>query len=81
MYCERRLKWFGYLKRVRSNRIPNMILERNFDGRGKRGSLRENGDGEKRSKINKYITEKEVENDGWSEKKHDQQRPHRRCRT
>ena len=37
-------------------------------------------DGVRRNMISKDLTE-DVEHDGWSEKKRDQQRPHRRCRT
>ena len=39
---ERRLAWFGHLKKVKSDRIPQMILEWNVEYKKRKGNVLKN---------------------------------------
>ena len=51
-----RLRWFGYLKRMRNNRMPKMIMEWNAQDRRTKGKPKEQWIDEVRSMISKDFT-------------------------
>ena len=58
---ERRLRWFGYLKRIKSDRIPKMLLREDRQGSGRKSKQRKEWmDGVIRI-TNKYLREKDAE--------------------
>ncbi|KAJ4441896.1 hypothetical protein ANN_11756 [Periplaneta americana] len=67
---DRRLKWFGQVKRMKNGRIPKMLLEWAAEGRRRRGTPREQWiDGVRRSLSRWDLTEEDGENrDFWRRK-------------
>jgi hypothetical protein len=58
---EKRLRWFGNVKRMPGNRLPLKILEWEPEGTRRRGRPKERGiDGVRRSMTNHGLTEKDT---------------------
>jgi hypothetical protein len=62
---EKRLRWFGHVKRMPGNRLPLKILEWEPEGTRRRGRPKERWiDRVRRSMTNLGLTEEETETDG-----------------
>jgi hypothetical protein len=58
---EKRLRWFGNVKRMPGNRLPRKILEWEPEGKRRRGRPKERWiDGVRRSMTNRGLTEEEI---------------------
>jgi hypothetical protein len=64
---EKRLRWFGYIKRMPGNRLPLKILEWEPEGTRRRGRPKERWiDGERRSMTNHGLREEDTrDRDRW----------------
>jgi hypothetical protein len=64
---EKRLRWFGYVKRIPRNRLPLKILEWERDGTRRKGRPKERWiDGVRRIITNHGLTEKDTrDRDRW----------------
>jgi hypothetical protein len=64
---EKRLRWFGYVKRMPGNRLPLTILEWGPEGTRRRGRPKERWiDGVRRSMTNYGLTEEDIrDRDRW----------------
>jgi hypothetical protein len=64
---EKRLRWFGHVKRMPGNRLPLKILELEPEGTRRRGRPEERWiDGVRRSMTNHGVTEKDTrDRDRW----------------
>jgi hypothetical protein len=64
---EKRLRWFGHVKRMPGNRLPLKILEWEPEGTRRRGRSKERWiDGVRRSMTNHGLTEKDTrDRDRW----------------
>jgi hypothetical protein len=64
---EKRLRWFGHVKRMPGNRLPLKILEWEPEGTRRRGRPKERWiDGVRRSMTNHGLTEDDTrDRDGW----------------
>jgi hypothetical protein len=58
---EKRLRWFGHVKRMPGNRLPLKNLDWEPEGTGRRGRPKESWiDGVRRSMINHGLTEEDI---------------------
>jgi hypothetical protein len=64
---EKRLRWFGHVKRMPGNRLPLTILEWDPERTRRRGRPKERGiDGVRRSMANHGLTEEDTrDRDRW----------------
>jgi hypothetical protein len=57
---EKRLRWFGHVKRMPGNRLPLKILELEPEGTQRRGRAKERIDGVRRSMTNHGLREGDI---------------------
>jgi hypothetical protein len=64
---DKRLRWFGHVKRMPGNRLPLKILEWEPEGTRRRGRPKERWlDGARRSMTNRGLTEEDTrDRDRW----------------
>jgi hypothetical protein len=63
---EKRLRWFGHVKRMPGNRLPLKILEWEREGTRRRGRPKDRWiDEVRRSMTNHGVTETETDDETW----------------